>query len=133
MYYLAYYNGISIAIRNLRKVNVPKAIYELKKSNTKTNIRKYISNKLVLDEELKMVVLRNFSIILSSLQEGDQPLIKKRESYHLTKDGLSALRYYEASLTRRKSQKDLEVLKDEEIDIANLEVWTEEELESLKK
>lgn len=80
-----------------------------------------------------MVVLRNFSIILSSLQEGDRPLIKKRESYHLTKDGLSALRYYEASMARRRGHNDLEVFKDGETDFANLEVWTEEELENLKE
>jgi hypothetical protein len=117
----------------LYKVLVLKAIRELKKPTTKTQIRRYISNKIVVDNEIKTLVLRNFSNILSNLLERTQPLIKKNNNFHITKEGLSVLRYYEASLAKRGGSKDLKIVEDEEFDPANLEVWTEEELKKLKQ
>lgn len=117
----------------LYKALVLKAIHELKKPTTRTQIRRYVSNKIIVESEVKMLVLRNLSMILSNLQERAQPLIKKRDNFYLTKEGLSVLRYYEASLAKRGGSKDLKIVEDEEFDPANLEVWTEEELEKLKQ
>jgi len=113
----------------LYKVIVLKAIHELKKTSTKTIIKKYISKKIVVENEIKMFVLRNFSIILSSLQERNQPLVGKRNNYYLTKEGLYVLRYF----TKDEKEKKIEEIKEDLIDPDNLEVWTEKELEKIHK
>lgn len=82
---------------------------------------------MVIDNQAKMLVSRNLTYILSSLQEKDQPLVRKKNNYYLTKEGLQILNYF----TRKEGINNLRMDKDDKLDPAKLEVWTEEELEKL--
>jgi hypothetical protein len=112
---------------------VLKSIYELKHPINKKQIKRYISNKLIVDHTIKRFILQNLSKILTSMLTQSKPLLKKGESYYLTKEGLSDLQYFESFLSTKKVHKDIEEMSNENLDFNNLEEWTEEELEKIKK
>jgi len=109
------------AIRNL-KSNAP----------TKKNIRKLLSERQDLSVDVKNNLLRNFSKILSTMEQEKKPLIKYTSAtIRITKNGYKLLNHHDkfkmkSKITRKKELPEPENLQE-------LEYWTEEELENLKK
>jgi hypothetical protein len=79
-----------------------------------------------------MYTLKNLTTILNELMQGDSPLVTKKEKYKITKFGFKMLSYYEQAL-KKGLAKTTAIYTDQEQELNQLPVWTEEELLRLQE
>lgn len=102
-----------------------KTIQNIKSRVSKRQVRRQISKNSYLSGKERSYILKNMNELLIELEKGRYPFIIKTDHYHITKRGRILIELVEK---RRKSKID-----EKDLDIGNLEVWTEAELQKLSK
>ena len=109
------------AIRNM-KTDAP----------SKKNIRKLLSEQQNVNADMKNNLLKNFSKILTTMEKENKPLIRSTSTtIRITKHGYKLLEHHDKIKMKPKITRTKELLEPE--NLQELEYWTEEELENLKK
>jgi len=105
------------------KVYILKVIWNNKKINSKSQIKRYISKDFYIDDLSRQYLLKNLSNIMRELENSKRPLILRKKGYKLTREGQRFFKIY--SNSRLKRIKEFLPVKVSNVD--DLEFWVEED------
>ena len=78
---------------------------------------------------MKMNIIKNFSNYIANMEQNKKPIVKiTNGTILITKNGYKLLEYHDRTGIRNKRTQNKDIQK-----LENLEYWTEEGLENLKK
>ena len=110
------------------KIYILKVLWDNKKINSKSQIVKNISKNYYISDKKRNYLLKNLSNIMRELEICKKPLIHRSKGYRLTQRGIKLLN--NSNLKPIRKVEYLDTINPREIE---LEYWTEEQLEDLKR